>query len=357
MLADAFDVFHLFEPIQRCVLLHEAGGVEQGARGRDFLSARDDVRLCALFRHEHRVHDVADLAGQDDVLDGGFLDVEIERFALLFHRFQKVCGKFALAGEQIVQSFLFHEFAERELERGMELRFVIVRFRDRLHDVGDAVGAGAADAKRHLIRGEQFLSDDFLAQEAGIHKFRLYGDKPVDKSVNARFEHAVELFADEQQRFLFLRYGNGADVGLERAGGKQIFGEVLGKFGAGEVKPKEGMRVIALPEIMFSRGQDVEEVSVRKMQREFSVVGDDFRRLRAERGVFQKKARIEKAGARFVRIADDDLARAYRSKVNAGGAERRVGARVQHADEFSVFEEESLKSFVDDGFHIILLIS
>ena len=61
-------MLQLLEPVERRVFLHQLCGVEQRAGGGDLFPAGDDVGLCPLFRDQHCIHDVADLAGKNDIL-------------------------------------------------------------------------------------------------------------------------------------------------------------------------------------------------------------------------------------------------------------------------------------------------
>jgi len=153
MLADLLEILEFLEFVKRLVLFHQLGGVEQGTGGSDFLPARDDIRLCAFLGDEDGVHDVSDLARQDDVLHAGVDDLDEEVLLTVFETSQDMRGDLILVFEDLVDRVLPDVFAKRELHGDAHLFLEVVDLARDLDEVGDAVHADEVDAERYLVAG------------------------------------------------------------------------------------------------------------------------------------------------------------------------------------------------------------
>src|SRR5882724_1155708 len=69
LLHQVLEALELLQAQEERVLLHELRGVEERARRRGLLPAADEVGLGHPLRLHHLVDELADLAGQDDILD------------------------------------------------------------------------------------------------------------------------------------------------------------------------------------------------------------------------------------------------------------------------------------------------
>lgn len=339
VLADALDVFQLLELVQRLILLHQFCRVEQRPRGRDFFAAGDDVRLRPLFGDEHRVHDLADLAGENDVLDTRVFDFHEKRRLLLPQARKHKAGKPFLVFQDLVQPVFADKIPQGKLRRDVELLDIVVDLGENADVVRDAVTAHEVDAQRDLILRHDLLPGDVHLQKARVHEVNVHLHAAVPEGIGAGLEQPHKFVVEEQARLLISRHLD-RFVKARLHPVEDVAREIRGNLGGGNVHHAEFVRVAPVAEGVFpGSGDGASEAAVHEVQGDLLVADLHGRDQLC-------KIRVCEQGIQRAVFAVDDLP--LLEDLHGSAAEQAVFARADGLLILAVFEKESVLVFVDD---------
>ena len=188
MKVDAADLLHqpleqlqLLEPQQQRVLLHQLGGVQERTRRRGLLLPADQVGLRHPLRLHHLVHQLADLAGQDHVLDAELRHLDAGLRDTLAHVGAKLRVERALADSTSSSVRAGDRLADRELHQPVQ---PAVHVRHRADDplgIDDPAERRERHAQRDAVLGQHLLRGDLdrLRPQIEALDLDLAADRPV----------------------------------------------------------------------------------------------------------------------------------------------------------------------------------
>src|SRR5579863_1223629 len=158
LVGDLLQRLEFLEPHQQRITLHQFGRVEQRPRcGRLFTTA-NQVRLRLLFGGDYLVEDVANVSGQNDVLESNYTHANAIRFHLPAH-----IGRYCFVDVRLLREHLFQRALTERLTHG-DLQGAIQVFANVLHArpgiryVNDLVHGRDVHTQSDLVAGQDLLT-------------------------------------------------------------------------------------------------------------------------------------------------------------------------------------------------------
>src|SRR5580692_1544805 len=158
LVGDLLQRLELLEPHQQRIILHQFGRVEQRPRcGRLFTTA-NQVSLRLLFGGDYLVENVANVSGQDDVLESNYAHANAIRFRLPAHIGRYCFVDVRLLREHLFQRALTERLTHGDLQRAIQVFANVLHARPGIRHVNDLVHGRDVHTQSDLVAGQDFLT-------------------------------------------------------------------------------------------------------------------------------------------------------------------------------------------------------